>query len=331
MIMTQNKAKKTAARQRMAETGEPYSVARRAVQAGQPGSGEAGQIVVRYRLARTFELEIDEDAWAKADNQTRARLIAEGSGQDPSHPGTTLSELIAHDLDERAAGVFTAAAGQGWEEEYYADGAASEGISVEEFKARVASGQAQGWAQERADKARERAQERADEARERAQERNDEAREWAQERADRAQERADQAQERADQAQERADQAQEQAEEAQERAEEARNDADEAREVADDTREGGDRTAWERAERKADRAQHEADRAQARADHEQERAERERERAEHEQEQADLEQEQAGAGPVYAYHRLPSGMPRPPRPPHPPRPPRLPRLPRLPR
>ena len=34
MIMTQDKARKAATRQRMAETGEPYSVARRAVIAG---------------------------------------------------------------------------------------------------------------------------------------------------------------------------------------------------------------------------------------------------------------------------------------------------------
>ena len=33
--MTQNKAQKTAVRQRMAETGEPYSVARHMVEAGQ--------------------------------------------------------------------------------------------------------------------------------------------------------------------------------------------------------------------------------------------------------------------------------------------------------
>ena len=32
MIMTQDKARKIAARQRMAETGEPYSVARHAVE-----------------------------------------------------------------------------------------------------------------------------------------------------------------------------------------------------------------------------------------------------------------------------------------------------------
>jgi hypothetical protein len=36
MTMTSNKAQKTAARQRMAQTGEPYSVARRAVSAGNP-------------------------------------------------------------------------------------------------------------------------------------------------------------------------------------------------------------------------------------------------------------------------------------------------------
>jgi hypothetical protein len=34
MIMTRHKAQKTAARQRMAQTGEPYSVARKATQAG---------------------------------------------------------------------------------------------------------------------------------------------------------------------------------------------------------------------------------------------------------------------------------------------------------
>jgi hypothetical protein len=68
MIMTKNKAQKSAIRQRMAETGEPYSVARHAVEAGQP------------------------------------------------------------------------AAAEGWDEEYYADGAASEGITVAEFKAREAAG-----------------------------------------------------------------------------------------------------------------------------------------------------------------------------------------------
>jgi hypothetical protein len=316
MIMTQDKARKTVARQRMAETGEPYSVARRAVQAGQPGTGETGQIFVRYRLARTFELEVDEEAWAGADNQTRARLIAERAGQGSPDPGTTLAELIAHDLDERGADAFAGAADREWEEEYYADAAASEGITVEEFKSREASGQAQEWA-------RERPQERADQAQERA--------DQAQERADQAQERADQAQERADQAQERADQAQEQAEEAQERAGEARDVADEARNVAEDTRDDGDRAAWKRAEQEATRAQERAVRAQARAEQEQERADREQARAEQEQERADREQARAD-DPGARYHHAPPGTHRPPRPPRPPRPrmPRLPRLPRLP-
>jgi Alanine-zipper, major outer membrane lipoprotein len=299
MIMTQDKAKKTAVRRRMAETGEPYSVARRAVQAGQPGTGEMGQIFVRYRLARTFELEVDEETWAGADNQMRARLIAERTGQGSPDPGTTLAELIAHDLDERGAGAFAEVSGREWEEEYYADGAASEGITVEEFKAREASGQPQEWARER-----------------------------PQERADQAQERADQAQERAEQAQERADQAQEQADEALERADEARDVADEARHVSEDTGEDGDRAAWERAEREVARAQERADRAQARAEQEQERADREQERAEQEQERADREQERADdPGPMY--HRAPPGTHRPPRPPRP-RMPRMPRLPRLP-
>jgi hypothetical protein len=300
MIMTQNKAQKTAARQRMAETGEPYSVARRAVQDHPPGAGEAGQIFVRYRLAGTFELEIDEEVWARADNQTRARLIADGDGPGSSHPGTTLSELIAHDLDERGPGAFTGTDRE-WEEEYYADGAASEGISVEEFRAREASGQTQEWAQER-----------------------------AQERADQAQERADQAQERADLALEQAEEARGRAEEAQDRADEARGGADEARHVAEETREDGDRAAWEQAERDAGLAQERADRAQSRADREQERAERERERAEREQGRADREQELAGGGHAFGYHSR-SGPAQPPRPPHPPRPPGLPRLPRLPR
>ena len=38
--MTRNKAQKAATRQRMAETGEPYSVARKATGAGDPGLGE---------------------------------------------------------------------------------------------------------------------------------------------------------------------------------------------------------------------------------------------------------------------------------------------------
>jgi hypothetical protein len=189
MIMTQDKARKTAARQRMAETGEPYSVARRATQ-DQPGTAGPGQITVRYHLDRTFELEVGADAWAKADSGTRARLLAEGGGGS-FHPGTTLGELIAQDLDARGASAYTVPSKEkpasDWEEEYYADGAASEGISVEEFKARVTGGHAGVWPQERADEVQERVQERAD----RAQERADQAQERADQESELAPERAD--------------------------------------------------------------------------------------------------------------------------------------------
>ena len=40
--MTRNKAPKIAARQRMAQTGEPYSVARRATAAGNAGPASPG-------------------------------------------------------------------------------------------------------------------------------------------------------------------------------------------------------------------------------------------------------------------------------------------------
>ncbi|MFY9928574.1 MAG: hypothetical protein WAK82_11275, partial [Streptosporangiaceae bacterium] len=43
--MTQNKAQKSAARQRMSETGEPYSVARHAVQKERAADESAGPAV----------------------------------------------------------------------------------------------------------------------------------------------------------------------------------------------------------------------------------------------------------------------------------------------
>src|SRR4029077_20400215 len=45
MIMTQDKARKTATRQRMAETGEPYSVARHAVENEAAGAQSAAHDV----------------------------------------------------------------------------------------------------------------------------------------------------------------------------------------------------------------------------------------------------------------------------------------------
>ena len=51
--MTKNKAQKSAIRQRMAETGEPYSVARHAVEASQPGRGRGlGRGILRRRCSQ---------------------------------------------------------------------------------------------------------------------------------------------------------------------------------------------------------------------------------------------------------------------------------------
>jgi len=153
--MTENKAKKAAIRERMAETGEPYSVARHAVQDGQPDE--------------------PEDTTA----QPRDERVPDEAG------------------DEQLRGD------QDWVEQYYADGAATEGITVEEFKARHAPGQtrqreagARRFADPDSGQA-EQARRRADLERERA--------DWAREQADLEQERAEWAAEQADLEEEQAD------------------------------------------------------------------------------------------------------------------------------
>jgi hypothetical protein len=189
-IMTEDKARKAAIRERMAETGEPYSVARHAVENGEPAAGAPHAQV-----------------------------------QDEQY----------------------------WNEQYYADGAATEGITVEEFKARHAPdlGQEPDLDQELGpDQEPDLGQASADSAQKQA--------DLAQEHADRAQEQADEAQEQADQVQELADQAEEWATETRDPA--GRALADQARQQA------------ERAQLQADQAQDRAERAQELADEAQERA-----------------------------------------------------------
>jgi hypothetical protein len=266
MIMTQNKAQKSVIRQRMAETGEPYSVARHAVQA------------------------------------------------EPATAGGTAED---------------------WDEEYYADGAASEGITVAEFKAREAAdqerrgqpamdAQAAGrtgppqprWRQRRTVSfggaapvpprpplpplppgpsgpaapaapgfprvGRFRGAARRVPGPAQVPLTEDQARdlgpflEAAREAADRAEQAAALGREWADRAQQQAGQAQEQAEQAQER-------ADLAEERADEEEQEG-----------SDEAQQQAELAQEQADQAQERADLEEERAVQAQEWADLAQERAG-------------------------------------
>ena len=227
--MTSDKAPKAAARRRMAETGEPYSVAMRAVRAAHRGSAT---IAVRYQLRRTFELEIDRDTWTSADNHTRARLIARSgrpAGSAAQEPA--LADLIEQDLSSPGADCLTVTPTADLDGQYLADDAASEDITAAQNQADRAQEQAD-RAQDQAD----RAQEQADEERALADEAQDlidaakedgdtEARrrayvdragaereaELAEREAKRLQVHADREQERADREQERADLEQEHA------------------------------------------------------------------------------------------------------------------------
>jgi hypothetical protein len=280
MIMTENKAQKTAIRERMARTGEPYSVARRAVLSGHvPSAGPAG-------------------SWPKWVPKPWNEEIPDSKPWDEEIPeGRPWDEEIPED---------SFAGDQPWLAQYFADGAATEGISVPEFKARMASPPGQRWAGEVP------VPHDPDEGPLDEDPLDEEA---AQEQAGRAGERADAAQEQADEAQERAGEAQGQAEEAADRAGELRDLADEARdriagarELVEEARHEGDEgmledarqqaaeakeeaahaeRAAQRAAREAQRAQDQADRAQVRADMEQERADRAQEAADQVQEWAD--------------------------------------------
>src|SRR5579859_4983580 len=65
-IMTEDKARKIATRQRMAETGEPYSVARRAVEDEHDAAED-----LRDSTAATATTTTTEEAEAEADAGTR--------------------------------------------------------------------------------------------------------------------------------------------------------------------------------------------------------------------------------------------------------------------
>src|SRR2546429_9604264 len=73
MIMTQDKARKTATRQRMAETGEPYSVARHAVENEAAEDSAPETPVVEGRSYAEQAQELAERARRRADEaQERA-------------------------------------------------------------------------------------------------------------------------------------------------------------------------------------------------------------------------------------------------------------------
>lgn len=170
--MTENKALKAAIRQRMAETGEPYSVARHAVQAGQPA----------------------------------APAYVSGPERDEPVPD------------------------EDWDKRYYVEGAATEGMTVEAFKAMKAPDLARkraDEAQEQADQAHDRVGEARDEADEARDERDREAQSWAERNVATALREADQAEREAERAEREAERAQELADLEQERADLEQERADE--------------------------------------------------------------------------------------------------------
>jgi chromosome segregation ATPase len=206
--MTQDKALKTAIRARMAESGEPYNVARRAVMADDeaaeaprpdsaartsPGGPEApgDATVSREAEPAVGEQHPDEDYYARYERE------AELSGARPG-------KLRAMKLADRL------------------QGAADRAQNAADYAEDLAS---------QAEDAADEADEEADEADDAA----STATEWAsaaemqqaERRAELMRERAGRAREKAERARERAEQAQEQAEQAQEAADQAFEDAEE--------------------------------------------------------------------------------------------------------
>ena len=184
MTMTRNKAQKTAARQRMAQTGEPYSVARRAV-----GTTDA---LAPWVPRRSGTAQQDS---AEITPEERYAREAEAAGV----PAAEIEARLAGFRAQEAADWAQRAAEQARE---LAERAEQDADRAEERAdlAQEAAELAQGWADEpEQDQALERAsrmQQAAEQARERA--------ERAAEAADRAEEQADLAQEAADEAAERA-------------------------------------------------------------------------------------------------------------------------------
>ena len=254
--MTQNKAQKSVIRQRMAETGEPYSVARRAVQA-QPATAKDWDEEYYADGAASEGITVDEFKTREAaDQESRGLPTVDAQAADMTgmpRPGwrhyrtASFGGVPPVPPMPPMPPVPPAAAPPGFPGASRFRGAARRAsrptqVPLTEDQARELgpfleaadrAEQAAALARELAVRAQQQA-ERTQEHAEQAQERADLAEEWAdeeeQEGSDEAQEQAEQAQERADIAEERAMQAQERAELAQERADEAREWADKAQE-----------------------------------------------------------------------------------------------------
>jgi hypothetical protein len=170
MIMTRNKAQKTAARHRMAQTGEPYSVARKATQAR-----AESPVVHETAEVQPVVRETPEERYVR-------------EAEEAGVPAAELDALRATFLATDRAGQLRQAADQARER---ADQAEEGAVRAEERAelAQEAADVAQDWVGEDEQQL---AQERADQLRQAA--------DQARERADEAEEAADQAEMRADEA-----------------------------------------------------------------------------------------------------------------------------------
>jgi chromosome segregation ATPase len=170
--MTQDKALKSAIRARMAESGEPYNVARRAVMADDEAAGPASPAGGEDYYARY--LREAEESGVPSD-QIAAMAIADRlqEAADRAQDAADLAEELAEQAEEAAD-------------------EAEEKANLAEESASLATEWADPQEQERAEWRSDAMRDRADRAREAA--------ERARERAEQAQERAELAQEAADDA-----------------------------------------------------------------------------------------------------------------------------------
>jgi hypothetical protein len=213
--MTRNKAQKTVIRQRMADTGEPYSVARHTIEGEQ----------------------------VPADPPEPARAAPHPTPRDDRWYATMAEEAGISVAEFKAQVDAEEAADRADEARHRAEAAQHRADTAEE-RAEEAQEAAE-LAQEAADLAMEAANLTRDWA-------DDQEQDRARQRADQAQETADRAQEAADRAQRQADRAQEAAEEAEEAADEleelagelAKDSRDLAGPPSSQPRDGGRDQAW---------------------------------------------------------------------------------------
>jgi uncharacterized phage infection (PIP) family protein YhgE len=187
--MTQNKAQKTAIRQRMAETGEPYSVARHVVEGG-PAPAEPPEPAETGHHATPRD-----DRWYAMVAEEAGISVAEFRAQEEAARLADLADdaQVRADAAQERADLAQERAEQAEEAAELAQAAADMAAEAAELTGSRADEQE-----------RERAQQRADAAA-MARDRAHEAAGLAQEQAERAQELADRAEEAADEAESQAD------------------------------------------------------------------------------------------------------------------------------